>query len=132
MKGNMMDRQLTQIPPALLEATEALGASLASSPPFVAYRLAQARLEDDERARALLNHMAEVERDVRKRQADGTLTRDDIDRVRAAQNETWSDPAVMELATAQRGATAYLPQIDGLITELLGVDIAALAGAGGC
>lgn len=127
-----MDRQTTQIPPALLEATEALGASLTSSPPFVAYRLAQARLEDDERARALLDHLAEVAADVRKRKADGTLTRDDIDRVRAAQNETWSDPVVMELATAQRGAAAYLPQIDGLITELLGVDIAALAGAGGC
>jgi Uncharacterized conserved protein len=127
-----MDRQLTQIPPALLEATEALGASLASSPPFVAYGQAQARLEDDGRARALLDHLREVERDVRKRQADGTLTRDDIDRVRAAQNETWSDPAVMELATAQGEAAAYLPQINRLITELLGVDVAALAGAGGC
>ena len=127
-----MDRQMTQIPPALLEATEALGASLASSPPFVAYRLAQARLEDDEHARTLLDHLAEVERDVRKRQADGGLTRDDIDRVRAAQNETWSDPVVMELATAQRGAAAYVPQINKLITELLGVDVAALAGAGGC
>ena len=127
-----MDRQTSQIPPALLEATEALGASLASSPPFVAYRLAQARLEDDEHARALLDRLTEVERDVRKRQANGSLTRDDIDHVRAAQNETWSDPVVMELATAQRGAAAYLPQINGLITELLGVDVAALAGAGGC
>jgi len=127
-----MDRQMTQIPPALMEAADALGASLASSPPFVAYRLAQARLEDDEHARTLLDHLAEVERDVRKRQADGGLTRDDIDRVRAAQNETWSDPVVMELATAQRGAAAYVPQINKLITELLGVDVAALAGAGGC
>ncbi|MGZ8571204.1 MAG: YlbF family regulator [Actinomycetota bacterium] len=127
-----MDRQMTQIAPALMEAADVLGASLASSPPFVAYRLAQARLEDDEHARTLLDHLAEVERDVRKRQADGGLTRDDIDRVRAAQNETWSDPVVMELATAQRGAAAYVPQINKLITELLGVDVAALAGAGGC
>ena len=124
--------QMIQIPPALREATEALGASLESSPPFVAYRAAQARLEADEPAHALLDHLAEVERDVRKGQADGTLTRDDIDRVRAAQREAWSAPAVMELTTAQRGAAACLPQVNDLITELLGVDIAALAGAGGC
>lgn len=127
-----MDRQMTQIPAPLLEAAEALGASVASSPPFVAYRQAQARLEGDEHARALLDHLAEVERDVRRRQVEGSLTRDDIDRFRAAQNEAWSDPVVMELATAQRGAAAYLPQVNGLITELLGVDIAVLAGAEGC
>lgn len=69
---------------------------------------------------------------MRKQQSEGTLTRDDIDRVRAPQNEAWSAPAVMELATAQRGAAAYLPQVNDLITELLGVNIAALAGAGGC
>lgn len=124
--------RMTQIPPALRDATEALAASVESSPPFAAYRSAQARLEDDEAAHALLDHLAEVERDVRKRQAEGTLTRDDIDRVRAAQNEAWSAPAVMELTTAQRGAAAYLPQVNDLITELLGVNIAALAGAGGC
>ena len=127
-----MDRQTTQIQPALLEATEALGASLASSPQFVALRQAQARLEQDEHARALLDHLVEVERDVRKRQADGSLTRDDIDRVRAAQNEAWSQPVAKDLATAQRAAAAVLPEVNQLITELLGVDVAALAAARGC
>jgi hypothetical protein len=60
------------------------------------------------------------------------LTPDDIDRFRAAQNEAWSAPAVIGLTATQRGAAAYLPQVNDLITELLGVDVAALAGAGGC
>lgn len=127
-----MDQQTTRMPAAVVEVTEALGESLASSPPFVAYRQAQARLEDDEHARALLDRLAEVERDVRQRQADGTLTRDDIDRVRAAQNEAWSDPIVMAARTAEQAAAAYLQQVNRQITELVGVDIAALAGAGGC
>jgi hypothetical protein len=38
----------------------------------------------------------------------------------------------MEAQTAQQAAAAYLPQVNRLITQLLGVDIAALARAGGC
>jgi len=127
-----MNGQMTQIPPELLEATEALGASLASSPPFVAHRGTQARLEEDEGARALLDHQAEVEREVQKRRADGRLTREDIDRVRAAQREAQSHPFVLALSLAERGAAAHLVEVDRLITELLGVDVAVLAGAGGC
>jgi cell fate (sporulation/competence/biofilm development) regulator YlbF (YheA/YmcA/DUF963 family) len=127
-----MNGQMTQIPPELLGATEALGASLASSPPFVTYRGTQARLEKDEGARALLDHQAEVEREVQKRRAEGSLTREDIDRVRAAQREAQSHPFVLELSLAERGAAAHLLQVDRLITELLGVDVAVLARAGGC
>lgn len=122
----------TAMPTVLTRATEALGDALASSPPILRYRQAQARLEHDEHARTLLDHLADVERDVRKRQADGALTREDIDRVRAAQNEAWSEPVVMEVRGAHQEAAAYLVEVDGIITQLLGVDIAALARAGGC
>lgn len=122
----------TMLPTALARATEALGDALASSPPFLAYRQAQARLEQDEHARASLDRLADVERDVRKRQADGAVTREDIDRVRAAQNEAWSEPVVMDVRATHQEAAAYLAEVNGIVTQLLGVDIAALAGAGGC
>jgi hypothetical protein len=38
----------------------------------------------------------------------------------------------LALSLAERGAAAHLVEVDRLITELLGVDVAVLAGAGGC
>ena len=50
----------------------------------------------------------------------------------APKKKTADDPAVVEFETARRGAAAYLPQVNRLITEALGVDVAVLGRAGAC
>lgn len=123
-----MDAHAT-IPPALRAAAEALGAALERSEPVAAFREAKARLDADEQARGMLEHLAEADADLRRRQAEGSLTRDDIDRVRAAQREAWSDPVIAGFASAQQAVAANLPEVNGLISELLGWDFAAMAAA---
>lgn len=115
--------------PSLLAAARALGESLARAEPVVALGEAKARLDADERARGLLSRMAEIDGDLRRRQADGTLTREDIDRARAAHVEASSDPSIQGFVKAQQEAGAYLPEVNELISELLGLDFAAIAAA---
>jgi len=123
-----MDAQAT-IPPALRATAEALGAALERSEPVAAFREAKARLDADEQARGMLKYLAEADADLRRRQAEGSLTRDDIDRVRGAQQQAWSNPVIAGFAEAQRTAIGYLPEVNGRISELLGWDFAAMAAA---
>lgn len=127
-----MQAQTMLVSPQLRQAAEELAASVLGSAPFTAYAAAQARLEEDEHARALLDAVAQVEWDVRRLQAEATLTREDIDRLRSARTLASADPVVVEFETARRGAAAYLSQVNRLITEALGVDVAVLGRAGGC
>ena len=121
----------TKMSPALLEAAESLGAALERAEPIAALRAAKTRLDADEQARGLLEDVAEADAELRRRQAEGTLTREDIDRVRAAQQRAWSDPAIAALAEAQREAAAYLPEVNEFISELLGWDFAQMAAVQG-
>ncbi len=121
----------TTISPALLEAAESLGAALERSEPIAVLREAKARLDADEQARGLIEDVAEAEAELRRRQAEGTLTREEIDRVRAAQQRAWSDPTIAALAAAQQEAAAYLPEVNEFISELLGWDFAQMAAVQG-
>jgi cell fate (sporulation/competence/biofilm development) regulator YlbF (YheA/YmcA/DUF963 family) len=117
------------IPTALRAATEALGESLSRTEPIDALHRAQARLDTDESAKAILDRVAEAEDNLRRRQAEGTMTKADIDRVRNAQREASSDPSITGFGAAHQAVVAYLPEVNGMISELLGWDFAAMAAA---
>lgn len=127
-----MDNQISLVPPELRQAAAELVAALRGSAPFRTYAAARSRLEEDEQARNLLEAAAQVEWDVRLMQAQGTMTREDIDRLRSVRALASSNPIVVALDAAQAGVMAYLPQVNGVVTEALGVDIAVLSRAGGC
>jgi len=120
---------LDTIPPALRSAAEELAASLELSEPIALFREAKARLDADGKARDMLKRLAELDSDLRRREADGTLTREDIDRLRAVQREAWSDPVIAGSAEAQQRAIGYLPEVNELISALLGWDFASMASA---
>jgi len=120
---------LDTIPPALRSAAEELAASLELSEPIALFREAKARLDADGKARDMLKRLAELDSDLRRREADGTLTREDIDRLRAVQREAWSDPVIAGSAEAQQRAIGYLPEVNELISTLLGWDFASMASA---
>jgi cell fate (sporulation/competence/biofilm development) regulator YlbF (YheA/YmcA/DUF963 family) len=119
------------LPARVLTAADKLGESLASAEPVAALTESRARLDADADARALLDRMAAIDADLRRRQAEGTLTRADIDRARDAHVEASGNPSIRALVDAQQDASAYLPEVNAVISELLGWDFAAMAAVPG-
>lgn len=127
-----MKENTTRMPPDLRAAAEALAASLERSAPLDAYREAEARLGTDDVAKLILGRLEEAQRDVRRRQQEGAVTRDDIQRIRAAQQEAFENPVIERFASTRQQALDYLPGVNGVISELIGWDFASMAGSGGC
>lgn len=110
-----------------LVATEVLAENLACSEPIVAYQNACDHLDADHIARALLQDLANTQSEIRSRQAQGPVSQVDVDRLRALQNEVLSNQIISQYALAQQVAIAYLKEINHEISQLLGIDFAALS-----
>ena len=121
----MMDEQLQQ-------ATEQLGQVLRASAPIKAYLAASTDLETDAVATRLLDELAQHQAALRVKQNDGSLTQAAIDDLRALQFRVQTQPTIAAYLQAQQDVRALLPQINYEISQLLGVDFAALARKSGC
>jgi cell fate (sporulation/competence/biofilm development) regulator YlbF (YheA/YmcA/DUF963 family) len=121
------------MPPELVRSIDSLGDAIERSAPLSALRAAQTALDADAQACALLDDLTTAELEVRRRQTEGTLTQESIDRYRAARERATSYPTIIAFAQAQRDAAASLPEVNEMISELLGWDFARMAApAGGC
>jgi len=120
------------LPPDVLAAIEALAENLLHAEPLVRYHQAHARLEADRRARDLLERFAAAQADLRVHQARGTVTQAAVEELRVLQNQVQANRVIMDYAATQQAAIAYLPEVNQEISELLGVDFAALAGRASC
>ena len=128
-----MNIPTNQLPADFLTATEILALNLASSEPIVAYLQALQSLDADRPAQALLQRLGQVQSELRARQARGTITQADVEQLRALQREVQSNHLISNYASTQQGAVDYLRQVNQEISQLLGIDFAALARpTGGC
>ena len=121
----MMDERLQQ-------ATEQLGRALRASAPMKTYLDASTNLETDVEATGLLDELAQRQAALRVKQNDGGLTQAAIDDMRALQFRVQTQPTIVAYLQAQQDVRALLPQINYEISQLLGVDFAALARRSGC
>ena len=121
----MMDERLQQ-------ATEQLGRALRASAPVRAYLDASTDLGTDIGATGLLDELAQRQAALRVKQDDGGLSQADIDDLRALQFRVQTQPTIAAYLQAQQDLRALLPQINYEISQLLGVDFAALARKSGC
>jgi len=121
----MMDERLQQ-------ATEQLGRALRASAPMKTYLDASTNLETDVEATGLLDELAQRQVALRVKQNDGGLTQAAIDDMRALQFRVQTQPTIVAYLQAQQDVRALLPQINYEISQLLGVDFAALARKSGC
>ena len=121
----MMDERLQQ-------ATEQLGRALRASAPVRAYLDASANLETDVGATSLLDELAQRQAALRVKQNDGGLSQADIDDLRALQFRVQTQTTIAAYLQAQQDVRALLPQINHEISQLLGVDFAALARKSRC
>ena len=123
---------LDTLTPQLKDAITTVGAAVKGLPELHAYREATSRMEADADTMNLIGHLQRLQAELRVKQANGALSRDDIARLRHLQQSVQAQPAFVALMAAQRAAQACLPPINDEIGRLLGIDFAALAAPASC
>ena len=127
----MTNTNLNQLPD-LMAATQALAENLLASEPFTLYQQAYARLDADPQARDLIQRLSHAQADLRRKQAIGGVTQADVTQLRALQSAVQSNRVIVDYASAQQIAIAYLREVNQAISELIGTDFAVLAKKSTC
>ena len=118
--------------PEMKEATDVLIGNLLASEAFIRYQQARARLDQDTQAQALLKQLSQEQAEMRKKQADSRLSKEEIDSLRALQTQVQDSEAIKGYAQAQQEAVNFLREINSEISQLLGIDFASFAKHSGC
>jgi len=118
--------------PSMQKATEELISSLLASEAFVHYQHAEDRLVDDTQARSLLEQLSKVQAEMRKKQNNGRLSKDEIDSLRALQGQVQSNDVIQGYGQAQQEAVNLLREINDEINQLLGINFATFANHSTC
>jgi cell fate (sporulation/competence/biofilm development) regulator YlbF (YheA/YmcA/DUF963 family) len=127
-----MNSNRTTLPANLLAATEDLAMQLLASEPFTAYHAAHGRFNANAGACALLQRLSQSQAELRQKQARRTVTQSDVDQLKALQSAVQADRTIADYAGSQQAAIGLLREINQEISELIGVDFAALAKRSGC
>lgn len=127
-----MTSNRTALPAHLLAATEDLANQLLASESFTAYHAAHGWFNADPEARALLQQLSQSQAELRQKQARRTVTQSDVDQLKVLQSAVQADRTIADYARTQQAAIGFLREINREISELLGVDFAALAKRSGC
>jgi cell fate (sporulation/competence/biofilm development) regulator YlbF (YheA/YmcA/DUF963 family) len=125
----------TIIPPTLQEATNTFMSNLLASEAFVRYHQAQAHMDQNSQAQSMLNQLSQAQADMRKKQANNSLSKDEIDSLRTLQTQVREHEVIKEYANAQEDVIKFLREINGEINALLGIDFASFtkhSGSGCC
>jgi cell fate (sporulation/competence/biofilm development) regulator YlbF (YheA/YmcA/DUF963 family) len=127
-----MNYTLSRPSPDLMAATDRLAEAIKQSEPMRRYQQAQAALEADEQASNILEQLTAVQIDLRQRQMNGRLTQADIQQARALQNEAQANGLIMAFVQTQQQAMASLNEVNDEISQLLGLNFAALSQTNSC
>jgi cell fate (sporulation/competence/biofilm development) regulator YlbF (YheA/YmcA/DUF963 family) len=127
-----MNNTLSQPSPELMAATDRLAEAIKQSEPMRHYRQAQADLEADAQASNILEQLTAVQIDLRQRQMNGRLTQADIQQARALQSEAQANGLIMAFVQTQQQAMASLSEVNDEISQLLGLNFAALSQTNSC
>lgn len=120
------------LPDEILIAVEQLADAILRAEPIAAYLQAKAHLDSDTQAHELLEHFLKIQSDLRMRQSRNAVTQSDLDQLRTLQREIQANRIIVDYAETQQAAIAYLPGVNQEISQLLGMDFAALAGPASC
>ena len=106
----------------LQEATHLLIENLVASEVFIHYQRAQAQLNADSEAHALLNQLSQAQADLRKKQVNGGIN----------QARVQCNPVIIDYAQSQQEAITFLREINDEISQLLGTNFATFANHATC
>jgi cell fate (sporulation/competence/biofilm development) regulator YlbF (YheA/YmcA/DUF963 family) len=125
-------REITNFPPELAQATDSLVQNLLASEAFLSYHQSLARMKSNSQACALLDRLSTLQNELRRKQSSNNVTQPDVDELRAAQAQVQSNTVILEYAQSQQEAVNFLREVNQEISQLLGVDFAALAKQNTC
>lgn len=123
---------LTTLSPELQEATQSLIDNLLASEAFVHYGQARTRINEDSEARTLMERLSSAQAAVRQKQASGNVGQVEVDSLRLIQQSALRNPVILDYAQAQQEAVEFLREINGEISQLLGIDFASFTNHAAC
>ena len=122
----------TTLSPRLQETTQSLIENLLASEPFLKYQQARARLDENPDVLALLERLGQAQANVRQMQAKGQVSQAEIDSLRLLQQRVQRNSVIMAYAQSQEEAVNFLREINGEISQLLGMNFASFANHSTC
>ena len=123
---------MKELPLELTQAVQTLSDALKETPPLRAYADALAKMEADASATALLDELQRVQADIRIRQSNGGVTKEDTARLRELQSNVQTHPTIAAFLAADLEAKASLPQVNRIISDLIGIDFVSLGRTKAC
>lgn len=121
-----------KLSPELYQATDNLIQNLLASEAFLTYQQSLVAINSDTEAHGLLELLSTLQAALRHKQNANNVTQTDIEELRAIQEKVQANTVIMAYAQSQQGAITFLREINGEISQLLGVDFAALAKQNTC
>jgi cell fate (sporulation/competence/biofilm development) regulator YlbF (YheA/YmcA/DUF963 family) len=118
--------------PELQEATQSFIDNLLASEAFMHYQEARKLMSEDEEARTLLERLSHAQAAVRQQQASGNVGQAEVDSLRLIQQTALRNPVILDYAQSQQEAVEFLREINGEISQLLGIDFASFANHATC
>jgi cell fate (sporulation/competence/biofilm development) regulator YlbF (YheA/YmcA/DUF963 family) len=128
----MMEDHNENMPGSLLSAVEVLVDNMMAYEPFILYKKAHNRLNEDQEAMKSLQQISELQTKIRSDQLEGKFQQQDVENLRNVQNEIQQNQSIVAYIHAQQTAVKCLREINQEISQLLGVDFASLARQSSC
>ena len=126
-KSVKMDYQTDLFTKELLEATFNLAESLAETEAVVHFISANQALNNDQNTLELIKAATELQRKIYDGQSSGVNLNNDLNRLRDYQSQISTNAVIQEQSFVRETAVAFLREINQEISQLLGMDFAALA-----
>ena len=123
---------LTTLFPELQEATQSFLENLLASEAFVHYQEARKLMRKDAEAHTLMESLSNAQATVRQQQATGGVGQAEVDSLRLIQQRALRNPVILDYAQAQQEVVEFLREINGEISQLLGIDFASFANHSTC
>ena len=118
--------------PQLEEATQLLVDNLLASEAFTQYQNARSDMDSDQEAHALMDQLGKSQARVRQMQAKGEVNQAEIDSLRLLQQRVLRNPVILDYLGSQQEAVNLLRDVNGEISELLGINFASFANHATC
>ena len=120
------------LPPQLQEASQSFIENLLASEAFMHYQEARKLINEDEEAYTLMERLSNAQATVRQKQSTGSVGQAEVDALRLIQQKALRNPVILDYAQAQQEAIEFLREINGEISQLLGIDFASFANHATC
>lgn len=123
---------LTTLSAEMQEATQSFIDHLMASEAFMHYQEARKLMSEDEDANTLLKRLSNAQATVRHQQASGNVGQAEVDSLRLIQQTALRNPVILDYAQSQQEVVEFLREINGEISQILGIDFASFASRATC